>query len=76
MVFGALQIALAVCWTNLVGAELLAADSGLGYLITMGGRLGRPDIVLLGMVCVGVSGALIGICIDYAEKKLLASIRR
>ena len=76
MVFGALQIALAVCWTNLVGAELLAADSGLGYLITMGGRLGRPNIVLLGMVCVGVSGALIGICIDYAEKKLLASIRR
>jgi ABC-type nitrate/sulfonate/bicarbonate transport system, permease component len=38
MVFGALQIALAYCWTNLVGAELLAADTGLGYLITMGGR--------------------------------------
>lgn len=76
MVFGALQIALAASWTNLVGAELLAADTGLGYLITMGGRLGRPDLVLLGMICVGISGAVIGICIDYAEKKLLASIRR
>lgn len=76
MVFGALQIALAYCWTNLVGAELLAADTGLGYLITMGGRLGRPDLVVLGMVCVGLSGAFIGVIIDYAEKKLLAGIRR
>ena len=46
MVFGALQLALAYCWTNLVAAELLAADSGLGFLITMGGRLGRPDIIV------------------------------
>ena len=76
MVFGALQIALAYCWTNLVGAELLAADTGLGYLITMGGRLMRPDIVVLGMICVGLSGAVIGILIDYVEKRLLAGIRR
>jgi ABC-type nitrate/sulfonate/bicarbonate transport system permease component len=76
MVFGALQIALAYCWTNLVGAELLAADTGLGYLITMGGRLMRPDIVVLGMISVGLSGAVIGVIIDAVEKKLLAGIRR
>lgn len=76
MVFGALQLALAYCWTNLVGAELLAADSGLGFLITLGGRVARPDLIVLGMICVGVSGAVIGIVIDYIEKKLLAGIRR
>ena len=75
-VFGALQLALAYCWTNLVAAELLAADSGLGFLITMGGRLGRPDIIVLGMICVGISGAIIGFVIDQVEKKLLAGIRR
>ena len=57
-------------------AELLAADSGLGFLITMGGRLGRPDIIVLGMICVGLSGAVIGFIIDQIEKKLLAGIRR
>ena len=76
MVFGALQLALAYCWTNLVAAELLAADSGLGFLITMGGRLGRPDIIVLGMICVGISGAIIGFVIDQVVKKLLAGIRR
>jgi NitT/TauT family transport system permease protein len=76
MVFGALQIALAYCWTNLVGAELLAADQGLGYLISMGRRLALPDMVVLGMVTVGIGGAAIGVVIDLVEKRLLAGIRR
>lgn len=42
----------------------------------MGGRLGRPDIIVLGMICVGISGAIIGAIIDHVEKKLLAGIRR
>jgi ABC-type nitrate/sulfonate/bicarbonate transport system permease component len=76
MVFGALQITLAICWTNLVAAELLAADSGLGFLITMGRRLALPEMVVLGMVTVGIAGALIGLLIDAVEKRLLAGIRR
>ena len=76
MVFGALQIALAYCWTTLVAAELLAADTGLGYLITMGRRLAMPDLVVLGMVMVGLTGAVIGVAIDRVEKRLLAGIRR
>ena len=76
MVFGALQIALVSCWTNLVGAELLAADQGLGYLISMGRRFAMPEMVVLGMVTVGLGGALIGVIIDYVEKRLLAGIRR
>ncbi len=76
MVFGALQIALAYCWTNLVGAELLAADTGLGFLITMGRRLALPEMVVLGMIMVGLTGAVIGLVIDYFEKRLLAGIRR
>jgi NitT/TauT family transport system permease protein len=76
MVFGALQIALVCCWVNLVGAELLAADQGLGYLISMGRRLALPDMVVLGMVCVGFVGAVIGYAIERLERRLLAGIRR
>lgn len=76
MVFGAISISQAYCWTTLVGAEYLAADQGLGYLITMGRRLAMPSMVLLGMVCVGLTGVAIGIVIERVEKKLLAGIRR
>jgi NitT/TauT family transport system permease protein len=76
MVFGALQIALATAWTTLVAAELIAADTGLGFLITMGRKLTLPGLVVLGMVSVGLTGAFIGVIIDMVEKRLLAGIRR
>ena len=76
MVFGAMTISQAYCWTTLVGAEYLAADQGLGYLITMGRRLALPPMVLLGMICVGLTGVAIGAVIERIEKKLLAGIRR
>ena len=76
MVFGALQISLAYCWTNLVGAELLAADQGLGYLISMGRRLAMPSMVVLGMVTVGLGGAIIGVIVDMLEKRFMSRIRR
>jgi len=76
MVFGALQIALAACWTTLVAAELIAADTGLGFLITMGRRLLMPDMIVLGMLLVGLTGFIIGLIIDRIERRLLTGIRR
>jgi len=76
MVFGGLQIALALAWTTLVAAELIASDTGLGFLINMGRRLLRPDMIVLGMLMVGLTGFGIGILIDWIEKKLTAGLER
>jgi len=76
MVFGGLQVALAASWTALVAAELIAADAGLGFLITMGRRLLMPDMIVLGMVMVGITGVIIGVIIDRVEKRLVAGVRR
>lgn len=76
MVFGGLQVALAACWTALVAAELIAADKGLGFLITMGRRLIRPDMIILGMLTVGLTGVIIGVIVDRIEKRLVAGVRR
>jgi ABC-type nitrate/sulfonate/bicarbonate transport system permease component len=76
MVFGALQIGLAYSWISLVAAELVAANAGLGFLITMGRRLVMPDMVLLGMFMVALTGAILGVIIKKIENHLLAGIRR
>jgi len=76
MVFGGLQIALALAWTTLVAAELIAADEGLGYLITMGRRLLRPDMIVLGMLMVGLTGWIISQIIDWVERRLTAGLER
>lgn len=76
MVFGGLQVALATSWTALVAAELIAADTGLGFLITMGRRLLKPDMIILGMMMVGLTGVIIGIIIDKIEKRLVAGVNK
>ena len=76
MVFGGLQVALAASWTALVAAELIAADTGLGFLITMGRRLLMPDMIVLGMVLVGLTGVVIGVIVDKIEQRLVAGVRR
>ncbi|PRR76161.1 ABC transporter permease [Neomoorella humiferrea] len=76
MVFGGLQVALAASWTALVAAELIAADTGLGFMITMGRRLLMPDMIILGMIMVGLTGFILGIIIDKIEKKLTAGMIR
>lgn len=76
MVFGGLQVALAACWTCLVAAELVGADAGLGFLITMGRRLLMPDMIILGMVMVALTGVIMAIIIDKVEKRLVKGLRR
>lgn len=50
------RIALSRSWMVLVGAELLAADSGLGQMMEMGRQMFRLDIVLVGVVLTGIIG--------------------
>lgn len=71
MVFAALEISLAYSWSTLVAAELVAADVGLGYLIQMGRRLLMPDMILLGMVVIGITGMMFGLGISRLRKYIV-----
>jgi NitT/TauT family transport system permease protein len=53
-----LRIGLGVSWMCLVSAEMLPGSlSGVGYLITHAYTVGRTDVVVAGMVSIGVIGA-------------------
>ena len=56
-----LRIAFGVAWVVLVAAEMIAVDSGLGYLIIDARNAGkRYDLVVAGMLLiVGVIGLLL-----------------
>lgn len=56
MTFAGIRIALNSAWSTLVAAELLAANAGLGYMISMGRQFGRVDIIVVGMISIGVLG--------------------
>lgn len=71
MLFTGLKTSLGSAWSTLVAAEMLAAKAGLGNMLQIGRNLGRPDIVILGMVTIGVLGAIMGGILSGVEKKFL-----
>ena len=72
MVFGGVRLALSTSWVTLVAAEMLASSSGLGYMIQMGRMLARPDLIILGMLLIGVIGFLISLVLAALERRMAA----
>jgi ABC-type nitrate/sulfonate/bicarbonate transport system permease component len=69
--FTGLRIALGVSWMSIVAAELIAASSGLGFLITYYRELMRPDLILVGMLSIGIVGFLMDRGLQWLERKLI-----
>jgi NitT/TauT family transport system permease protein len=70
----AMRIALGVAWLVVVAAEMIAVNSGLGFLIVDARNAGnRYDLVIAGMVLIG----LVGIVLDLLMRRLerLDSVR-
>jgi NitT/TauT family transport system permease protein len=62
-----LRIALGIAWLVVVAAEMIAVDSGLGYLIIDARNSGkRYDLVVAAMIMIGV----IGLALDSAFRRL------
>lgn len=70
MVFTGIRLSLNNSWTTLVAAEMLAATRGLGYMIQLGRTLIRPDIIIVGMFTIGITGALLNNILALFEKKV------
>jgi len=54
-----MQIGLGYSWRALIGAELIAASSGIGYMIIDAQQLSRPDIIITGIAAIGIAGYII-----------------
>jgi NitT/TauT family transport system permease protein len=63
-----IRIALGVAWLVVVAAEMIAVDSGLGYLIIDARNAGkRYDLVVAGMFLIGVIGLLLDVLVRRLE---------
>jgi len=64
-----LRIALGIAWLVVVAAEMIAVDSGLGYLIIDSRNAGkRYDLVIAGMLLIGTIGLALDIGIRRMER--------
>ena len=67
-----LRIAVGVAFTCVIVAELIAVRSGLGYLITEARMMVRSDLVIAGMIAIGV----VGFTLDWIVSKVMGRALR
>jgi len=65
-----MRLGLGYSWRALIGAELIAASSGIGYMIMDAEQLSRPDIIIVGIITIGLLGYLIDLIFFSLTAKL------
>jgi NitT/TauT family transport system permease protein/taurine transport system permease protein len=66
-----IRVGFGVGWMALVAAELVGAPSGLGFLINDARSLLRTDVIILGMLVIGLAGFGIDLLIRRLSKAML-----
>jgi taurine transport system permease protein len=70
-IFTGARVAMGVCWGTVVAAELVAAEVGLGKMIVVASKFQLTDIVLVGIILIGVIGFLIDVGVRALETWLV-----
>lgn len=76
-IFTGLRIGMGMSWMSVIAAEMIGAQSGLGYFIQLNRLLLRTDNVILGMILIGIIGMILSkiivllgdILMPWREKK-------
>lgn len=69
-ILAGLRVSAALAWQSLVGAELIVASSGVGYLMVQGQGSFETSIVFAGMVSIGIVGLIIDAMLRFASNRI------
>ena len=65
-----MRLAMGGAWTSIVAVELIAADSGLGYLINNAGVNLQTSLVLSGIVSISILGILLDALLRLVHRRV------
>lgn len=70
-IFTGARVSMGVCWGTVVAAELVAAEKGAGKMIIAASKFQLTDIVIVGIIIIGIIGYAIDILVRAAERRLI-----
>ncbi|MBU2360665.1 MAG: ABC transporter permease subunit, partial [Alphaproteobacteria bacterium] len=70
-IFTGARVAMGVCWGTVVAAELVAAQTGVGMMIMVASKFQNTDIVLMGVIVIGIVGFTIDLGIRWLERLMV-----
>ena len=66
-----MTLGIAITWNVVIAAEMIASDSGLGRMTWEGYVSSTPEVVLIGMISIGLAGFLSSMIVDWIEKRMM-----
>ncbi|AFS77785.1 ABC transporter permease protein [Gottschalkia acidurici 9a] len=70
-IFTGIRVGIGIAWMCVVAAELVAAESGIGYQIMYSREIMQPNQMFAGVFSIGLVGFLIEKIIGHIESKIL-----
>ena len=71
LIFAGFKISMGASWATVVAAEMLAASKGLGYMIQIGRMFAEVDIIIAGIVVIGMMGLISSWLVGLVESVVL-----
>jgi taurine transport system permease protein len=70
-IFTGLRTAMGVAYTTLVSSEMVAATSGIGWMVLDASNYLKSDVIFVGILIMGATGILIDIGLRFLEEKIV-----
>ena len=75
-IFAGVRTSTSAAWMVVLAAEMLGADSGVGFLISRGMDSIDMPLVLTGMIAIGIVGAILAIVTQFIERLICPWTRK
>jgi len=69
-IFVGLKLGLGISWMAVVGAEIIASSSGIGYRMNDARSLMQPEVVFVGMFVIALIGIIMDLILTRISKKI------
>ena len=70
-IFTGLKTSLGFTYTTLVAAEMVAAVSGIGWMVLDASKFLRSDVIFVGIIIMGITGILLDRLLRVLEEKIV-----
>lgn len=66
--FTGVRVGIGIGWTTLIAAEMIASSSGLGWMVINASSYLRTDVVMLGILLLGITGYLLDLALVATQR--------
>lgn len=66
--FTGVRVGIGIGWTTLIAAEMIASNSGLGWMVINASAYLRTDVVMLGILILGITGYLLDLALVATQR--------